>query len=178
MIPITADAAAATTPQAMNPTRGPYMSVTQPTSGAPSGVPPTNTIMNRLITRPRMAGAVAIWMPELAVTLIVRPNMPIGTSSAAKSQNCGASAAVISSRPKVIAAPMSSRSREVPRRAASRAPTSEPPAIRVLSMPYVPAPAWKTSSTKAVSQIGKLKPKVPMKPTRTMGHSSSGRPAT
>ena len=52
------------------------------------------TIMNRLITRPRISGSVASCTLELAVTLIVRPTMPIGASSAAKSQNDGASAAV------------------------------------------------------------------------------------
>lgn len=50
--------------------------------------------------------------------------------------------------------------------------------MRVLKRLYEPAPEWNTSSAYADSQTGKLKPKVPMKPTSTMGQSSSGRPAT
>ena len=40
----------------------------------------------------------------------------------------------------------------------------------------MPASPWKTSSANADSQIGKLNPNVPMKPTRTIGQISSGRP--
>ena len=104
--------------------------------------------------------------------------IPMGAISAAKSQKDGERAAAVSSTPKSSAAPTISRIREVPRRADSSAPATEPTAIRVLSSPYVPAPSWKTLSVKAVSQIGKLKPKVPMKPTSTMGHISSGWPRT
>ncbi len=86
----------------------------------------------------------AIWTLELAVTLIVRPTMPIGASSAAKTQNPGDRAATHSSRPKTSAAPTSIRSRDPDRRAASSAPISEPAAIRPLNSAYVPAPAWKT----------------------------------
>ena len=119
----------------MKPTRAPKVSVTQPMSGPPSGVPPTKTIMYRLITRPRMTGSVASWTVALAVVLKVRPKMPIGTSRTAKSQNAGASEASISSRPKTRAAATSIRSRVRVRRAASRAPIREPAAIRVLSRP-------------------------------------------
>ncbi len=48
----------------------------------------------------------------------------------------------------------------------------------MLKNEYMPAPPSKTSSAKAVSQIGKLKPNVPTKPTRTIGQTSSGRPRT
>ncbi len=50
--------------------------------------------------------------------------------------------------------------------------------MRMLKNEYIPAPPWKISSAKAVSQIGKLKPNVPTKPTRTIGQISSGRPET
>lgn len=60
--------------------------MTQPTSGAPTGVPPVKTIMNRAMTRPRISGSVAICTLELATTLTVSPNIPTGTSSAANSQ--------------------------------------------------------------------------------------------
>lgn len=175
---IVAAAASETRPPAAMPIRAPYVSVTQPTTGAPIGVPPVNTIMNRAITRPRISGSVAIWTLALAVTLTVSPNIPIGTSSAANSQNPGAKAVTTSSTENSSAAATSSRSRELPRRAASSAPAREPAAISVLKSPYVPASPWNTSLTNADRKIGKLNPKVPMKPTSTIGQISSGRPAT
>ncbi len=84
------------------------------------------------ITRPRIAGSVAIWMPVLAVTLTVMLNAPIGTSSSANIHSSGLSAAATSSTPKASAATISSRSRARLRRAASSAPASEPTAISVL----------------------------------------------
>ncbi len=104
------------------------------------------TIMNSAMTRPRMAGSVAIWTEVFAVTLIVRPKTPIGTMSSANSQKDGTSAATTSRTPKARAATTSSRMRAVPRRAASSAPATEPTAISVLKRLYAPAPAWKTSS--------------------------------
>ncbi|CAM5703212.1 hypothetical protein STENM327S_02843 [Streptomyces tendae] len=58
------------------------------------------------------------------------------------------------------------------------APAREPTAMRVLKRLYAPAPASKTSSAKADRKTGKLKPKVPMNPTRVIVQISSGRPAT
>jgi hypothetical protein len=40
--------------------RGPYWSATQPTKGAPRGVPPAKMAMYSAITRPRMAGSVVV----------------------------------------------------------------------------------------------------------------------
>lgn len=130
------------------------------------------------MTRPRMAGSAAIWTVVFALMLVVRPIMPIGTSRIAKSQTDGAMDAMISNRPNTVPATTSIRSREERRRAASRAPAREPAAMRMLKYEYIPAPPWKISSAKAVSQIGKLNPNVPTKPTRTMGQISSGRPET
>ena len=67
----------------------------------------------------------------------------------------------------------------VPRRAASSAPASEPTAIRVLKQAVrAGAARGRRRRRRPDSQIGKLKPKVPMKPTSTIGQISSGRPAT
>ncbi len=50
--------------------------------------------------------------------------------------------------------------------------------MRMLKNEYIPAPPWKMSSAKAVRKIGKLNPKVPTKPTSTIGQISSGLPDT
>ena len=50
--------AAAATPMDQ---RAPATLATQPTSGAPMGVPPMKIAMYRAITRPRITGSVVVW---------------------------------------------------------------------------------------------------------------------
>ncbi len=84
--PTAVAASAETRPQASNPSRGPYEAVTQPTIGAPIGVPPVKTSTSRPITRPRIAGSVPSCRAALTEVLKLSPNTPIRVSSSAKVQ--------------------------------------------------------------------------------------------
>ena len=78
------------------------------------------------------------------------------------------SAAIVAKTPNAIVAPMTSRSRGCSRRAASRAPASEPIAMIEPSRPYSPAPLWNTSRAMSAVVTWKLRPNVPTMPTMTI----------
>ena len=66
--------------------RGPQVSETHPISGDPIGVVPRRHIMYRLMTRPRMSGAVVSCTVWLAAVRTVSTHSPTGIVEAAKSQ--------------------------------------------------------------------------------------------
>ena len=66
--------------------RGPATSATQPTTGAPIGVPPSATASRKAITLPRIAGSVESCMRLLLVLVNVSAAAPITISAAANVQ--------------------------------------------------------------------------------------------
>ena len=80
---------AAATPEAA-PTasahRGPKWSATQPTTGAPSGVPPRATATRIAITRPRISGSVESCIRLLVPLVKVSVVTPMTTRAPAKTQ--------------------------------------------------------------------------------------------
>ena len=66
--------------------RGPKWSATQPTSGAPIGVPPRVIASRIAITRPRMTGSVANCIRLLVELLKVSADTPMITSVTPNSQ--------------------------------------------------------------------------------------------
>ena len=69
---------AAPTPSAH---RGPNVSATHPTKGAPMGVAPTAMARNSAMTRPRISGSVESWMVLFAVVVKVCADSPMMTSA-------------------------------------------------------------------------------------------------
>lgn len=115
--------------------RGPHVSDTQPAMGAPIGVPPRVTASRMAMTLPRMAWSVVSWIRLLAVVVSVCEATPTATRTRANNQKVGAMAASPSPIPKT-AEPASSRARRGrDRRAASRAPITDPTAITEVSTP-------------------------------------------
>jgi hypothetical protein len=111
----------------------------------------------------------------LAEVIMVSENTPITGVQMANSRYDGSRPATISVSPKVIAAMITSRCRIRPRRAARRAPDSEPIARVVPSRPYSPAPLWNTSVAIRAEVIWKFRPKVPAKNTMVRISIRSGR---
>src|SRR6478735_1736844 len=170
----TAAATTQTPPEMMSAVGAPHASVIHPTMSDPSGVPPMNTSMYRLITRPRSSGELASCTDELPSVLKVTEMNPMATSSTANGMNQGVSPSRINPSPTPVAERNSTDKVAEVRRAATSAPTTEPAAITVFNSPYTLAPASKTSLVYADRMIAKLYPKVPTKKTSTIGQSSAG----
>jgi hypothetical protein len=66
--------------------RGRKLSATQPTIGAPIGVPPSAMLTRSAITLPRMAGSVESCIRLFVVFAKVRADAPMMTSAPAKNQ--------------------------------------------------------------------------------------------
>src|SRR5690625_737262 len=139
----------ATTIEAMAPTpidhRAPQCSAIHPTTGAPTGLEPKNTMRYRLMTRPLTVGSVLSWIVVLAAVIMVRVKNPTRTDVAEKAQNVGMIAMSPEVMPKPKAAPTTKRTRGLDRRAAARAPARDPIAMTEPSSPYSPAPRSNTS---------------------------------
>src|SRR5580700_4629179 len=106
--------------------RGPYTSATQPTMGAPIGVQPKATARRIAITRPLMAGSVDNCIKLFVELAKVSADTPMTTRARPNSQYVGASAAIVQPKPKK-AAPIHSRDiLGLGRRAARRAPVTDP----------------------------------------------------
>src|SRR3954464_4839201 len=122
----TTAAAADAIPPTINDQRGPATCATQPTSGAPIGVPPMNTIKYNAITRPRITGETDNCTLVLAAVDSVSVKNPNGTRTAKNVQYDGISAATTSSTPDAAAAMNTNRRAGLPRRADASAPSREP----------------------------------------------------
>src|SRR5699024_2699361 len=125
--------------------RAPQFSAIQPTTGAPTGVEPKNTMRYRLITRPRTVGSVPSGIVVVAAVIIVRVKKPTRIDIAENAQKLGMIAISPEETPKPNAAPSTRRTRGRFRRAAASAPASEPIAMTEPSSPYSPAPLPNTS---------------------------------
>src|SRR3954463_2065234 len=125
-----ASTAAATeaTPPTISDQRGPATCAIHPTSGAPIGVPPMNTIRYNAMTRPRITGDTDSWTLVFAEVDRVSVKKPNGTRTAKNVQYDGISAATISRTPYAAAAMNTNRRAGLPRRADARAPSREPKA--------------------------------------------------
>jgi hypothetical protein len=88
------------------------------------------------------------------------------------------SAATLAATPKANVAPTTSRRLGRSRRAARRAPASEPIAMTEPSRPYSPAPLSKTRRAISAVVSWKLRPKVPTIPTIARMSTRSGRRRT
>ena len=121
--------------------RGPKVSATQPTIGAPKGVPPEAMAKNIAITRPRIAGSVDSCTVLFAVVVKVCADTPMITRTRANSQWLGMMAARAQETPKMAAATKSSAVWGLLRLAARSAPTTDPTAMVVVRNPYWLAPA-------------------------------------
>ena len=81
--PVAANPEAAPTPSDQ---RGPSVSATQPTTGAPMGVPPSAIASRIAITRPRIAGAVPSCSRLFVELAKVSADTPITISAAPNDQ--------------------------------------------------------------------------------------------
>src|SRR5699024_8668604 len=109
--------------------RAPQFSAIQPTTGAPTGFEPKNTMRYRLITRPRTVGSLPSWIVVFAAVIIVRVKNPTRIDIAEKLQKLGMIAMSPEATPNPKAAPTTRRTRGRVRRAAASAPPKEPIAI-------------------------------------------------
>ena len=112
------------------PSAGRAVPASQPTMGAPSGVPPMKQIRYSAMTRPRIVGATPSCTEVFAAVVSVSIANPAGTSSTAVAQNPGMTPARTSQTPNAIAARMRNavvgrRVRRVARIAPAHAPTRE-----------------------------------------------------
>jgi len=128
-------ASVGTIPQTAMPTRGPACVMIQPTTGAPTGVPPVNASMYSPMTRPRTAGSTHICTDEFAIAWKARFPAPITTRRTRKNPSPGASAATAWLSPKTAVIMISNRSRTWPRLPAIRAPVTDPAATVTVNSP-------------------------------------------
>src|SRR5580700_11616930 len=84
-----------------NAQRGPNLSATQPTIGAPIGVQPSAIARRIAITRPRIAGSVESCIRLLVELVNVNADTPMMTSAIPKNQALGAIAARAQPSPKI-----------------------------------------------------------------------------
>lgn len=123
----------AAAPPSTRPARGPDVSASQPTSGAPIGVDPRKTTEYRAITRPRSASGAPSCSDELTPAAKVTLAAPSGTSVAACASSVGAAAAASSETPKSAEAPTSSAGLTRARAPATSAPATEPTPMALVS---------------------------------------------
>ena len=109
--------------------RGPKWLATQPTMGAPIGVPPSAMATRRAITLPRIAGSVESCIALLVPLPKVSRAAPMITRAAAKPQYPGAIAARVQPIPKTPAPPKRDGKPGFWRPAANKAPESVPTAM-------------------------------------------------
>lgn len=143
--------APAASPVKMSAARAPYASPIQPTRGAPNGTLPMKTIRYNEATRPRIAGAQVIWIIAFAVVATVSTLMPTSGRIAVYVRNVGISPDAICSAANSRPPPTMKRIRGTGRRAANRAPASEPIASTDPRMPYSCAPL--PNSSVAISAL-------------------------
>ena len=108
----------------------------------------------------------------------IRADIPTGTNMRAKVAYVGMTDARLVKTPKAKVAATTSRGRGRSRRAANKAPVSEPTAMIDPSRPNSPAPLLNTDVAISAIVIWKLNAKVPTKPTMAIIRTMSGRPRT
>src|SRR6202022_2799973 len=127
-----------------NAQRGPNLSATQPTIGAPIGVQPSAIARRIAMTRPRITGSVDNCIRLLVEFEKVKAETPMITRAQPNSQVSGAIAASVQPNPKIAAPTTSSAKRGFSRPAASSAPAIVPIAMIEVKKPYWLAPPGKT----------------------------------
>lgn len=116
--------------------RGPNLSATQPTIGAPIGVQPIAIARRIAMTRPRMTGAVDSCMRLFVEFVKVNADAPTMTRAMPNSHALGITAAKAQPNPKVAAPTDRSAKRGFSRPAARRAPATVPIAMTDVKNPY------------------------------------------
>src|SRR5258707_7210853 len=139
-----------------NAQRGPNLSATQPTIGAPIGVQPKAIASRIAMTRPRIMGSVDNCIRLLVEFVNVKADTPMMTSATPKNHALGAIAANVQPSPNIAAPTSSSAKRGFSRPAASSAPATVPTAITDVRNPYWLAPAGKTFTDMVEIKIWKL----------------------
>ena len=125
-----------------------------------------------------MTGSTDIWMVELAAVIMVSDASPTGMHATAKLAYVGMSAMTPVATANPNADPMTSRTRGRSRRAASRAPVSDPIARMDPRIPYSPGPMPNSTFAIIADVSWKLSPNVDTTPTTTMMTMMSVRPRT
>jgi len=147
-------------------------------NGAPNGVDPRNTSEYRAMTRPRISGATR----SCSVDCTPDENVTVATPSATSAATCtamsGAIAATICSTPNAVADTTSSRGVTAARAPATRPPVTDPAAIAMVSIVYVPAPPPQVSCAMSGRTTAKLNASSPTSAIIASGTRSSADPRT
>src|SRR5690606_7528180 len=158
--------------------RAPIASTSQPTNGAPSGVPPITTAIRNASTRPRIARSVVSCIMELLAVMKVSAAYPTKNSITANHTGPGDAAASAALTPNPAADTAISTIPGTGRRADISAPLMVPTAIAEVSRPNWLESPWNTVTDMVEMKIAKLKPNAPSRNSITSTAIRSGRLAT